>query len=189
MYWATAVKSEYSLPIKGVVIFPNSVSDIGQLQTDFFNIGALTLSPTDSEPPASSILVNSNNVPMLQLNLSADSNAETVNVQQITVTLMPSSTGALSAITTASLLLDTTGDNTFATSEGTAAISGNAVTFSGFSVPVGTNAIGNNKWEVVFTFNGTATTGQTFILEIANKLQCYFGRPNYRTSCYNNQPE
>ncbi|MCM8821633.1 MAG: carboxypeptidase-like regulatory domain-containing protein [Candidatus Omnitrophica bacterium] len=122
--------------------------------------------------PSANISKSAQNVPMLafMFHLNKWETDESVIFDSIIVTAK--GTGNIStALSSAKLYLDADNNGTYETEVSTGTISGNKITFKNINKEMDIGL--NQRYQVVFNFNGTASIGQTFGVDILKNADVY----------------
>ncbi|MGC9066657.1 MAG: hypothetical protein ACP5JO_08585, partial [Candidatus Ratteibacteria bacterium] len=168
-YFITAEKSGFEFSRNLVIVFANGITGSSTIVSYPPLPGIVKQKFEDI--PSSNISSGAENVRMLSfiLNLKYETNE---NVVFDSVIVTAKGTGNIStALSSAKLYLDSDNNGTYETLVSTGVISGNKITFSNINKEIYFGI--NQKYLVVFNFNGTASIGQTFGVDILKNSDVY----------------
>lgn len=169
-YFVVAEKSGMEFSRNIVFVFSNGISS-APLITSWPPIPGIEKAKS-FDIPSSNIGNNSQNVEMLafEFYIMKWETDESVIFDSIIVTAK--GTGNIStALSGAKLYLDSDNNGTYETQVSTGTISGNRIAFKNINKEVDMGL--NQKYLVVFNFNGTASIGQTFGVDILKNADVY----------------
>ncbi|MCX7704736.1 MAG: hypothetical protein N2115_00555 [bacterium] len=169
-YFITAEKSGMEFSRNMSVVFPNGITNGPQI-IGWPSLPGITKNKAQ-DIPATNIGNNAQNIAMLafQFHIIKWDTSENVIFDSIIVTAK--GTGNIStALSSAKLYLDADNNGTFETEVSTGTISGNKIIFRNINKEIDIGL--NQKYMVIFNFNGTASIGQTFGVDILKNADVY----------------
>lgn len=169
-YFVVAEKSGMEFSRNLVIVFANGISNAPRV------VGWPPIPGIEKaksyDIPSRNIGNNAQNVEMLafELHIIKWETDESVIFDSVIVTAK--GTGNIStALSSAKLYLDSDNNGTYETEVSTGTISGNKITFNNINKEVDNGL--NQRYLVVFNFNGTASIGQTFGIDILKNTDVY----------------
>jgi len=162
-YYITGYKDGFEFPLLWIPVFAGGITVIDELWTTTETGELYREEYWDGQVSEADVFNNEQDVPVFTFSLFTRPDRENVLLEGITFT--PKGTGdAVSALSGAKLYYDSNNDGFFDTEAGSGAISDGRIEFTGIDVEIGQDI--NNDWHLVFNFNGAATTGETFGVDL-----------------------
>ncbi len=169
-YFLVGEKSGMEFSRNMVIVFANGIMNAPEI-IGWPPVPVLVIDKAE-DVPSRNISNNAQNVKMLafQFYLGKPETGETVIFDSMIVT--SKGTGNIaSALSSAKLYVDSNWDNIYETLVSTGTIAGNKITFGNINKEIDFGL--NQKYAIFFDFNGTASIGQTFGLDILSYYDVY----------------
>ncbi len=164
-YYITGVKNGFEFGRCLVIVFANGITFAPEIISYPPVPGIQKVKP--EEIPATNVSNTAQNVPMLSFSLNLMSGPGPVSENVILDSVIVTSKGTgntATSLSSAKLYLDSDNNGTYETEVSTGVISGNKITFFNINKEVSMGL--NQRYLVVFNFNGSASIGQTFGVDI-----------------------
>lgn len=166
-YYITGVKNGFEFGRCLVFVFANGINQVPDI-ISYPPVPGIYKSKSE-EIPSANVPKTAQNVGMLSFFLNLRTGASSENVIFDSIIVTSKGTGNISSsLSSAKLYLDSDNNGTYETEVSIGTISGNQITFSNINTEIGMGL--NQKYLVVFNFNGSASIGQTFGVDILKNV-------------------
>lgn len=161
-YYLTGYKQGFEFPVLWIPVFAGGLT-VNELETNT-PVGRLyKMNYHEGQLPSVEISNDAQDVPMFRFNFGLDPNEENIILNSITFTLKGTGNPGTALVNT-KLYYDSDHNGIFETEAGTGFFSDGKLIFSGLDTPIGFGF--NQNWLVVYNFNGTAISEETFGVDL-----------------------